>query len=271
MSVSSIGSSGSSLSQWDPSLFLNQGQSTSSGGTAATTSTNSPPPPPPPGGGLMSAIMEALQESGVGSTSSTTGSDSTTGSTTSTSAASSSTSSSTSSDATAAAAAVQQFMQSLMAALQVQAESSGSLSTESPAISGAGSSSCSTPDTASTSSTDSTSSADSTASTADATLQTSFNNLMTALGGGSGSSSLSGFLQAVANNLEGGSPAGNFIGYGLGLAIARRCVEAHGGTIRADNRPGGGLCVEIMLPWPRNQVATHPERRQLTQPAGGPS
>jgi two-component system OmpR family sensor kinase len=37
-------------------------------------------------------------------------------------------------------------------------------------------------------------------------------------------------------------------GYGLELAIARRCVEAHGGTIRADNRPGGGLCVEIMLP-----------------------
>jgi two-component system, OmpR family, sensor kinase len=38
-------------------------------------------------------------------------------------------------------------------------------------------------------------------------------------------------------------------GYGLGLAIARRCIETHGGTIRANNRPGGGLSVEIVLPW----------------------
>ncbi len=37
-------------------------------------------------------------------------------------------------------------------------------------------------------------------------------------------------------------------GFGLGLAIAQRAVEAHGGTIRASNIPGGGLSVEISLP-----------------------
>lgn len=37
-------------------------------------------------------------------------------------------------------------------------------------------------------------------------------------------------------------------GYGLGLAIARRIVEAAGGTISAANRAGGGFCVKVELP-----------------------
>jgi signal transduction histidine kinase len=37
-------------------------------------------------------------------------------------------------------------------------------------------------------------------------------------------------------------------GWGLGLAIARDIVAAHGGTITARNQPGGGLEVNIRLP-----------------------
>ena len=37
-------------------------------------------------------------------------------------------------------------------------------------------------------------------------------------------------------------------GSGLGLAIARAIVEAHGGTIRADEAPGGGARVSLQLP-----------------------
>jgi two-component system sensor histidine kinase CpxA len=37
-------------------------------------------------------------------------------------------------------------------------------------------------------------------------------------------------------------------GIGLGLAITDRAVRLHGGSVRAVNRPGGGLVVEIRLP-----------------------
>lgn len=39
-------------------------------------------------------------------------------------------------------------------------------------------------------------------------------------------------------------------GYGLGLAIAKRAIEVHGGTIQASNRPQGGLAIQIRLPVP---------------------
>lgn len=38
------------------------------------------------------------------------------------------------------------------------------------------------------------------------------------------------------------------IGSGLGLAICRAVIEAHGGTIRAENRAIGGACVVFTLP-----------------------
>ena len=37
-------------------------------------------------------------------------------------------------------------------------------------------------------------------------------------------------------------------GVGLGLAITERAVRLHGGTVKAANRPSGGLVVEIRLP-----------------------
>jgi signal transduction histidine kinase len=37
-------------------------------------------------------------------------------------------------------------------------------------------------------------------------------------------------------------------GHGLGLAIARRVIDAHDGAIRVENRDGGGLSVTITLP-----------------------
>ena len=33
-----------------------------------------------------------------------------------------------------------------------------------------------------------------------------------------------------------------------GLAIARTIIEAHDGTLRAHDAPGGGACFEIVLP-----------------------
>jgi len=41
-------------------------------------------------------------------------------------------------------------------------------------------------------------------------------------------------------------------GHGLGLAIVRRAMEAHGGRASASNRPEGGLRVNLWLPTPRH-------------------
>jgi hypothetical protein len=37
-------------------------------------------------------------------------------------------------------------------------------------------------------------------------------------------------------------------GTGLGLAIVRAVAEAHGGTVEAANRPGGGAAVRLFIP-----------------------
>ncbi|MFC6634751.1 sensor histidine kinase [Microbulbifer taiwanensis] len=38
-------------------------------------------------------------------------------------------------------------------------------------------------------------------------------------------------------------------GVGLGLALCREIVDAHGGHIQLHNRPGGGLQISLWLPW----------------------
>lgn len=55
-------------------------------------------------------------------------------------------------------------------------------------------------------------------------------------------------LQAVFEPFFRGGTRVKTTGFGLGLAIARRAIEAHGGSIRAVNRVNGGLQVEIVLP-----------------------
>lgn len=54
------------------------------------------------------------------------------------------------------------------------------------------------------------------------------------------------FFRGDRSRARGGDGADG--GAGLGLAIARRLVEAHGGTIWAENAPGGGAAVSFTLP-----------------------
>ncbi len=42
--------------------------------------------------------------------------------------------------------------------------------------------------------------------------------------------------------------SGEASGFGLGLAIAKQAVEAHGGSVTASNQPGEGCCFHLSLP-----------------------
>lgn len=58
------------------------------------------------------------------------------------------------------------------------------------------------------------------------------------------------------------------IGYGLGLAIARRAVVAHGGQVRARNRRGGGLEVTLSLPLAKCEVREPGKPRESSTRTG---
>lgn len=55
-------------------------------------------------------------------------------------------------------------------------------------------------------------------------------------------------LGSVFGRFERAVSSQNFGGLGLGLYISSQLVESHGGTIRAESRPGGGACFTVVLP-----------------------
>jgi two-component system sensor histidine kinase KdpD len=54
------------------------------------------------------------------------------------------------------------------------------------------------------------------------------------------------------------APTASTGGSGLGLTIVKGFVEAHGGTIAAENRPGGGAMLTIRLPQPEKPPTVEP-------------
>jgi two-component system OmpR family sensor kinase len=59
--------------------------------------------------------------------------------------------------------------------------------------------------------------------------------------------------------VRGGTRTSNTDGYGLGLAIARRAIEIHRGSLSFENLPTGGLLVTVALP-----LVNHTDRPEPT-------
>ena len=62
-------------------------------------------------------------------------------------------------------------------------------------------------------------------------------------------------LHRVFGRFERAAASRNFGGMGLGLYVAREIVLAHGGTIEAHVREGGGAVLEVRLPIPHSRSA----------------
>jgi two-component system sensor histidine kinase KdpD len=61
------------------------------------------------------------------------------------------------------------------------------------------------------------------------------------------------------------TPADGRRGVGLGLAICKSIVTAHGGDIKAANRPGGGAEFTITLPIATQPPAVAMEARRVSE------
>ncbi|MFC4059067.1 ATP-binding protein [Planomonospora corallina] len=57
-----------------------------------------------------------------------------------------------------------------------------------------------------------------------------------------------GLHEAIFENFRRAHQGGSYTGSGLGLAICKRIAERHGGTIRAEDNPGGGSRFSFTLP-----------------------
>lgn len=64
----------------------------------------------------------------------------------------------------------------------------------------------------------------------------------------SGSGIETGFLERIFETNFTTKKRGGSFGLGLGLSISKQIVESHGGTIRAENRAGGGARLVVTLP-----------------------
>lgn len=75
-------------------------------------------------------------------------------------------------------------------------------------------------------------------------------------------SSLERALQPFVRLSAGQAPTGRLGGgLGLGLAISRACVQAHGGELRLNNRSPAGLCVTLLLPVGHQKLNVTPPQK----------
>jgi signal transduction histidine kinase len=55
-------------------------------------------------------------------------------------------------------------------------------------------------------------------------------------------------IERVFQRFERAASARTYAGMGLGLYIVRQIVEAHGGSVRVESRPGAGSTFTVDLP-----------------------